>query len=43
MNKSVEYNLNQLGTKWLELKKQRMQKLLKISLPDETIYGKNQD
>ncbi|MGB9721762.1 MAG: DUF2851 family protein [bacterium] len=38
MNKSVEYNLNQLGTKWLELKKQRMQNLLKIALPDEALY-----
>lgn len=38
MKKSVEYDLSQLGTKWLELKKQRMQNLLKIALPDEALY-----
>lgn len=31
-------NLNELGTKWLEHKKQRMQNLLKIALPDEALY-----
>jgi hypothetical protein len=31
-------NLNELGIKWLELKKQRMQNLLKIALPDEALY-----
>ncbi|MGB9794958.1 DUF2851 family protein [Caldisericum exile] len=31
-------NLNQLGNRWLELKKQRMQNLLKIALPDEALY-----
>jgi hypothetical protein len=35
-------NLNQLGNRWLELKKQRMQNLLKIALPDEAMYGKKQ-
>jgi hypothetical protein len=36
-------DLNILGTKWLEQKKQRMQNLLKIALPDEAIYGKKPD
>ncbi|PMP98166.1 MAG: DUF2851 domain-containing protein, partial [Thermodesulfobacterium geofontis] len=31
-------NLNLMGTLWLELKKQRMQNLLKIALPDEALY-----
>ncbi|GBD03456.1 hypothetical protein HRbin19_00742 [bacterium HR19] len=31
-------NLNIFGEKWLELKKQRMQNLLKIALPDEALY-----
>ncbi len=31
-------DLNILGNKWLELKKQRMQNLLKIALPDEALY-----
>lgn len=31
-------NLNQFGEKWLELKKQRMQNLLKIAIPDEALY-----
>ncbi len=31
-------NLNILGNKWLEIKKQRMQNLLKIALPDEALY-----
>ncbi len=31
-------DLNILGAKWLELKKQRMQNLLKIALPDEALY-----
>lgn len=31
-------NLIELGNKWLELKKQRMQNLLKIALPDEALY-----
>ncbi|HOJ71351.1 MAG TPA: DUF2851 family protein [Syntrophorhabdaceae bacterium] len=31
-------NLNHLGDKWLVLKKQRMQNLLKIALPDEALY-----
>ena len=31
-------DLNYLGEKWLELKKQRMQNLLKIALPDEALY-----
>ncbi|HOK79381.1 MAG TPA: DUF2851 family protein [bacterium] len=31
-------DLNNLGEKWLELKKQRMQNLLKIALPDEALY-----
>jgi len=31
-------DLNKLGEKWLELKKQRMQNLLKIALPDEALY-----
>jgi len=31
-------DLNHLGDKWLELKKQRMQNLLKIAPPDEALY-----
>jgi hypothetical protein len=31
-------DLNILGDKWLELKKQRMQNLLKIAFPDEALY-----
>jgi len=31
-------DLNHLGEKWLELKKRRMQNLLKIALPDEALY-----
>ncbi|HPO35367.1 MAG TPA: DUF2851 family protein [Syntrophales bacterium] len=31
-------DLNTLGEKWLELKKQRMQNLLKIAFPDEALY-----
>ncbi len=31
-------DLNNLGNKWLELKKQRMQNLLKIAFPDEALY-----
>ncbi|MGC8886706.1 MAG: DUF2851 family protein [Verrucomicrobiia bacterium] len=31
-------NLSQLGNRWLEQKKQRMQNLLKIALPDEALY-----
>ena len=31
-------NLNLLGDKWLKLKKQRMQNLLKITSPDEALY-----
>jgi len=31
-------DLFKLGNKWLELKKQRMQNLLKIALPDEALY-----
>lgn len=31
-------DLNHLGNKWLELKKQRMQNLLKIAPPDEALY-----
>jgi len=31
-------DLNNLGEKWLEHKKQRMQNLLKIALPDEALY-----
>ncbi len=31
-------DLNTLGNKWLELKKQRMQNLLKIAFPDEALY-----
>jgi hypothetical protein len=31
-------DLNHLGDKWLELKKQRMQNLLKIAQPDEALY-----
>ncbi|ADO44694.1 hypothetical protein Hydth_0290 [Hydrogenobacter thermophilus TK-6] len=31
-------DLNHLGEKWLELKKQRMQNLLKIALTDEALY-----
>ena len=31
-------NLNHLGNKWLEAKKQRMQNLLKIASPDEALY-----
>ncbi len=31
-------NLNLLGDKWLALKKQRMQNLLKITSPDEALY-----
>lgn len=31
-------DLNLLGEKWLGLKKQRMQNLLKIALPDEALY-----
>ncbi|MGC8977100.1 MAG: hypothetical protein ACP5OB_05690 [Candidatus Ratteibacteria bacterium] len=34
----MNINLNELGNKWLELKKQRMQNLLKIALPDEALY-----
>ncbi|MEO1785202.1 DUF2851 family protein [Thermodesulfobium sp. 4217-1] len=36
--KNKNLNLNQLGNRWLELKKQRMQNLLKIALPDEALY-----
>ncbi len=31
-------DLNHLGERWLELKKQRMQNLLKIAFPDEALY-----
>ncbi|OAQ20636.1 hypothetical protein [Thermosulfurimonas dismutans] len=31
-------NLNHLGEKWFELKKQRMKNLLKIAPPDEALY-----
>jgi len=31
-------NLNHLGEKWLELKTQRMQNLLKVAPPDEALY-----
>ncbi|PMP82163.1 MAG: DUF2851 domain-containing protein, partial [Caldisericum exile] len=31
-------DISQLGNRWLELKKQRMQNLLKIALPDEALY-----
>lgn len=31
-------NLDSLGEKWLELKKQRIQNLLKIASPDEALY-----
>jgi len=31
-------DLTYLGNKWLELKKQRMQNLLKIAPPDEALY-----
>jgi len=34
----MQLNLNHLGEKWLELKKQRMQNLLKIAPPDEALY-----
>ena len=34
----MELNLTHLGEKWLALKKQRMQNLLKIALPDEALY-----
>ena len=34
----MPFNLNHLGEKWLELKKQRMQNLLKITPPDEALY-----
>lgn len=34
----LSINLNHLGDKWLELKKQRMQNLLKIAPPDEALY-----
>lgn len=33
-----EIDLNSLGNQWLEAKKQRMQNLLKIALPDEAVY-----
>ncbi|MGB9721728.1 MAG: DUF2851 family protein, partial [bacterium] len=33
-----EYRYYTTWTKWLELKKQRMQNLLKIALPDEALY-----
>ncbi|MGC9200989.1 MAG: DUF2851 family protein, partial [Candidatus Aenigmatarchaeota archaeon] len=36
--KNKNLNLNQLGNRWLELKKQRMQNLLKIALTDEALY-----
>ncbi len=31
-------DLTTLGNKWLELKKQKMQNLLKIAFPDEALY-----
>jgi len=31
-------DLIHLGEKWLEIKKQRMQNLLKIASPDEALY-----
>ncbi len=31
-------DLIHLGENWLDLKKQRMQNLLKIALPDEALY-----
>jgi len=34
----MNLDLNHLGNKWLELKKQRMKNLLKIALPDEALY-----
>ena len=34
----MNIDLNQLCDKWLELKKQQMQNLLKIALPDEALY-----
>ena len=34
----ISIDLNHLGDKWLELKKQRMQNLLKITSPDEALY-----
>lgn len=34
----MNIDITQLGNRWLELKKQRMQNLLKIALPDEALY-----
>ena len=34
----MKVDLNRLGKEWLELKKQRMQNLLKIAPPDEALY-----
>ena len=35
---TTSLNLILLGNKWLKLKKQRMQNLLKIAPPDEALY-----
>ena len=37
MNDSI-IDINRFALKWLETKKQRMQNLLKIALPDEALY-----
>ncbi|MGB9794778.1 hypothetical protein [Thermodesulfovibrio sp. 3462-1] len=34
----MKMDISQLGNRWLERKKQRMQNLLKIALPDEALY-----
>ena len=34
----MNIDITQFGNRWLELKKQRMQNLLKIALPDEALY-----